>query len=128
MTLIADKLPGSPEIAMEFLRRLSHHPDIFPLWKKTQEEFNVVFNVGNMCSYKTADGVEHKPDEHPAMIMADWLAHSLFAATNKAEDLDGDVERDEEFRKALTEPWFALYENELMDFVPLNNLITNPKE
>lgn len=128
VTIIADKLPGSPEIAMEFLRRLSHHPDIFPLWKKTQEEFDVEFNVANMGSYKNADRIEREPDEHPAMIMADWLAHSLFAATNKAEDLDGEAERDEEYRKAITEPWFELYENELMDLVPLDNLITNPKE
>jgi len=124
VTLISDKLPGSPDISMEFLRRLSHHPDIFPAWKEAEKKYGIKFLVANMGSYTTSDNITHPPDDHPTMIMSDWLAHSVFAAINKAEDLDGIALRNEEYRQALIEPYYTLYNRKLMTLLSLDNLIT----
>lgn len=124
VTLISDKLPGSPDIAMEFMRRLSHHPDILPAWKETEQKYGVKFSIANMGSYTTVDQLVHHPDQHPTMIMTDWLAHSVFAAINKAEDLDGGAFRDEEYRLALIKPYHALYSKKSMTLLSVDKLIT----
>ncbi len=123
VTLVTDKLPGSEIIGMEFLRRISHHPEIFPMWRKTEEEYKVKFHITNMGSFRSKDGTDQHPDDHPAMIMADWLVHSVFAASNHRKDLDGGVGRSEEYRRSLTEPWFKLYEKEKMILMPIDNIV-----
>jgi len=49
----------------------------------------------------------------------DWLAHSMYAASNQVCDLDGVAVRSEEYRQAITEPWFALYNEKRFTLMPL---------
>lgn len=122
VTLVLDKLPASPETSMEMVRRISHHPELFPLWKDMEEAFGVSFHITNMQNYHDEQGNTKEADEHPCMVLADWLAHSMFAASNKPEELDGIANRDEEYRTALAAPWLALYECKRFDLLPVNNL------
>jgi len=123
VTLIPDRLPVSPASMMELVSRISHHPELFPLWKESEEKYGVKFEISNMESYVDADGITRSGVNHPCMVLADWLAHSMYASSNKAGDLDGIAKRNEEYRQAISEPWFALYNEKRFILVPLERIV-----
>ena len=84
ITILVDRLPGSPEAAMEMTRLLSHRPELDPLWKRTKEAYEVEFEIANLLDYGATGDDPKSADEHPCMILADRIAHSVFAANNDA--------------------------------------------
>ena len=78
-----------------------------------------------MDTFTTFDGSKYPAKVHPGLILADWFSHSLFAACNSAHTLDGSKGRSEEYRRALAEPFFALYEKKKINVIPLNRLLVS---
>lgn len=84
--MLLDRLPssdvGNPR---ELLMRISHHPDIFPIWNEIQTKRGVKFEFGDDWVYRNPGGVDRPGAEHPNSILTDWVARSL--ATNFDPDL-----------------------------------------
>jgi hypothetical protein len=107
---------------MELVRRLSHHPDLFTCWKNSEAQYGVKFTIANIESFRGPDGIERPGKDHPGLVLADWLAHSVYAAKNTHDRLDGGAGRSEEYRRALIAPFFELYNRKRITLVPLENL------
>ena len=125
VSIILDLLPSAPSTAMKLLQLISYHPELSQLWEETMTKFSVDFQFGNMNTFTTLDGSKYSAKDHPGLILADWFSHSVFAACNSAHTLDGSVGRSEEYRRALTAPFFALHEKKKINVIPLNKLVVS---
>ncbi len=129
VTLFLDPLPESPENSMNLLRRISTETEIAVRWSETISATGVTLQIGNMGSFKTAEGEPEKSGkEHPHAVLVDWIVHSLYACFegNQAGFLSkhtGRTEEElEEYLAAIMAPWFWLHEHKRDLLVPLNQL------
>lgn len=120
--LIIDNLPGNSSDSIEFLRRMNHHPEICPAWKECEENYNVKFTIANMESFQNDQAEMDIPDNHHAMIFADWLAHSIFAAANDVSLLDKPAVRDEHYKSKIASIWAKLHEAKLAEIIPIQGI------
>lgn len=125
VTIILDLLPSAPSTAMQLLQFINYHPELSQLWNETITKFGINFQFGHMDTFTTFDGSKYSAKDHPGLILADWFSHSIFAACNSADTLDDSKGRSEEYRRALTEPFFALHEKKQINVIPLNRLVVS---
>jgi len=120
--LLLDKLPGNSSDSLMFLRRMNNHPKIFPEWEECEKKYDLKFTIANMESFQNMAGEMDIPNNHPEIIYADWLAHSIFAAANCVSLLDKPANRDEEYRSKIASIFLELHKNKLVTLLPLEDL------
>ncbi|MDX2362002.1 MAG: hypothetical protein QNK23_14425 [Crocinitomicaceae bacterium] len=122
LTLIIDKLPGDASNSMEFLRRMTLHPEVAEELIKVQKKFGVIVSVANMDAFSDGETLIDDPNCHHGMVIADWVAHSIYAASNKVEELDKPAKRNEDYRLELSKIWNEMRKANLADIIPIDNI------
>lgn len=110
VTLICDHFPTKTERVMKSVMTATLLcPDLKKCWDESKKKYGVSYVVANLSNWNKPQDPNPRPrNDHPGMIFADWLAHSHHAEFNPTDYHDTDIRRDEDYRRAIAEPWQRL--------------------
>ena len=108
---------------MELVRRLSHHPEVFAVWRDVMETKGVRIQIGNMGTYQNPGGPEMEGKSHPNAILTDWLCACIRAHYDGSRWLqEGGSRRSDEDQLIMASPSRALLNTRRLIEVPLDGL------